>query len=61
MKYLICYDGSEAAKSALKLAQKDQDIKGVILKINSPGGTVIHSDLIYKLILRDNYIVFKFI
>lgn len=23
MKFLVCYDGSEAAKSALKLAQKD--------------------------------------
>ena len=23
MKFMVCYDGSEAAKTALKLAQKD--------------------------------------
>ena len=32
----------------LKMAYKDSDIKGVILKINSPGGTVTASDIIYK-------------
>jgi nucleotide-binding universal stress UspA family protein len=31
MKYLICYDGSEAAKSALKLAQKNA--KGLDVKL----------------------------
>lgn len=34
-------------REALKKAEKDSDIAGVVLKINSPGGTVAASDIIY--------------
>jgi protease-4 len=34
-------------KEALRKAEKDEDIAGVILQINSPGGTVAASDIIY--------------
>lgn len=34
-------------REALQKAEKDSDIKGVIIKINSPGGTVTASDIIY--------------
>lgn len=37
---------------SLKLAKEDKDVKGVILKINSPGGTVGMSQNIYSQILR---------
>ena len=33
MKFMVCYDGSEAAKSALKLAQKDAKGSDVILEV----------------------------
>ena len=33
MKFMVCYDGSEAAKSALKLAQKDAKGLGVKLEV----------------------------
>lgn len=36
----------------LKKASKDSNIKGVLLKIDSPGGTVTGSDLLYKEILN---------
>ncbi|BDA78071.1 serine protease [Leptospira kobayashii] len=35
-------------KESLKFAEKDPNIQGVILKINSPGGTVTASDIIYQ-------------
>jgi protease IV len=38
--------------SQLKKAEKDQDIKAVILKIDSPGGSVTASDLLYHEITR---------
>ncbi len=34
--------------SQLRLAEKDQDIKAVILKIDSPGGSVTASDILYN-------------
>ncbi|SNB48058.1 signal peptide peptidase SppA [Geobacter sp. DSM 9736] len=34
-------------KESLQKAEKDKDVKGVILRINSPGGTVTASDIIY--------------
>ncbi|TFG90295.1 MAG: signal peptide peptidase SppA [Syntrophobacterales bacterium] len=34
-------------KESLRKAEKDEDIAGVILRINSPGGTVTASDIIY--------------
>jgi protease-4 len=38
-------------REALQKAEKDEDIAGVILRINSPGGTVTASDLILHEIL----------
>ncbi len=38
-------------KEALQKAEKDEDVAGVILRINSPGGTVAASDLIYHELL----------
>ncbi len=37
---------------SLKLAKEDKDVQGVILKINSPGGTVGMSQSIYNQVLR---------
>jgi protease-4 len=34
-------------KESLRKAEKDEDLAGVILRINSPGGTVTASDIIY--------------
>jgi len=38
-------------KEALQKAEKDEDIAGVILQINSPGGTVTASDIIHHEIM----------
>ena len=43
---------AESVYNALKRAQKDSSVKGIILKINSPGGTVAMSQEIYNEILR---------
>ena len=39
-------------KEALLKAEKDEDIAGVVLRINSPGGTVTASDIIYHELLN---------
>jgi protease-4 len=39
-------------KDVLDLAKKDQDIRGVLLRIDSPGGGVTASDVIYHEILE---------
>lgn len=39
-------------KKQLELAELDPEIKAVILKINSPGGSVTASDIIYREILQ---------
>jgi protease-4 len=39
-------------KETLKFAERDPEIKGILLKINSPGGTVTASDIIYQEIIR---------
>lgn len=39
-------------KEELEKAAKDKRIKAVVLRINSPGGTVTSSDIIYREILR---------
>ncbi|MCP5502984.1 MAG: signal peptide peptidase SppA [Leptospiraceae bacterium] len=39
-------------KNSLLKALKDEDIKGIILKIDSPGGTVTASDILYREILE---------
>ncbi len=38
-------------KEALQKAEQDEDVAGVILRINSPGGTVTTSDIIYHELL----------
>lgn len=43
---------AQAALKSLKMAGKDAEIKGVILKINTPGGTVAMSQSIYNEVLR---------
>ncbi len=37
----------ERVREVLKKAKEDNEIKGIILRINSPGGTVTSSDVIY--------------
>jgi protease IV len=36
----------------LERAEKDNDVKAVVLRVNSPGGTVTTSDAMYQLLLR---------
>ena len=38
----------DRVREILKKAEKDKKIKSVLLRINSPGGTVTSSDIIYK-------------
>lgn len=38
----------EIVKEKLKIIGKDKTIKGIVLRINSPGGSALASDLIYK-------------
>ncbi len=38
-------------KEALKKAERDKNLKGIILRINSPGGTVTASDIIHHELL----------
>ena len=48
MKYLICYDGSQAAKSALKLAQdnaKGSDVKLEVVNIITRETPLKHSQI----------------
>ena len=42
----------EEVTSQLRLAEKDKDIKAVVIEIDSPGGTVTASDIIYHEIRR---------
>lgn len=39
-------------KEELEIAQKDEQVKGLILRINTPGGTVTASDILYHEILE---------
>ncbi len=38
--------------SSLRLAEQDEDVKAVVVKINSPGGTTTASDILYRELLR---------
>ncbi len=38
--------------SQLRKAEKDKDIKAILLKVDSPGGTVTASDIIYNELMR---------
>jgi len=54
-KELLLYRKSSLVQeivSQLKRAEKDKDIKAVILKIDSPGGTVTASDMLYHEITK---------
>lgn len=42
----------EEVAAQLKLARKDTDIKAVLLKVDSPGGTTTGSDILYHELLR---------
>ncbi|WP_319777575.1 signal peptide peptidase SppA [Maridesulfovibrio sp.] len=42
----------QEVSSRLKLAAEDDDIKALVLKVNSPGGGVTASDILYNEILR---------
>lgn len=42
----------EDVAAQLKLARKDKDIKAVLLKVDSPGGTTTASDVIYHELMR---------
>lgn len=44
--------GSETVLSMLKKAEKDEDIKGVIIRVNSPGGSVVASETIWHQIKK---------
>ncbi|MEI8377201.1 MAG: signal peptide peptidase SppA [bacterium] len=43
---------AEAVRKNLKKAQEDITVRGILLKINSPGGTVAESQEIYQLIME---------
>lgn len=45
-------NSADSVRKALKRAQEDNSVKGVLLKVNSPGGTVGLSQEIYSLILK---------
>ena len=36
----------------LDMAERDNDVKAIVLRVNSPGGTVTTSDAMYELLLR---------
>ncbi len=38
--------------SQIKKAEKDPDVKAIVLKINSPGGTVTGSDILYNELIK---------
>lgn len=42
----------DAISDQLKVAARDNDVKAVILKVDSPGGEVLASDEIYNLLIR---------
>jgi protease-4 len=39
-------------REQLELARRDSDVRGVLLRIQSPGGTVTASDVVYREVLR---------
>jgi protease IV len=50
--FLPAEDVVEHVKARLAVAERDERIKAVILRVNSPGGTVTASDDIYKAVLE---------
>ena len=43
----VIYDGSGYVKRQIDRVLADPDVKGIVLRVNSPGGTVSGSDYIY--------------
>jgi protease-4 len=44
--------GSDTVAAALRKAAKDQEVKAIVLRVNSPGGSYVASDTIYRETLR---------
>lgn len=40
--------GSETIAKAIKLAHEDEDVKSIVLRVNSPGGSALASDVIWR-------------
>ncbi|MEG1718583.1 MAG: signal peptide peptidase SppA, partial [Bacteroidales bacterium] len=40
--------GTENIKDAIKAAAADKNVKAIVLRVNSPGGSVLTSDIIYQ-------------
>jgi protease-4 len=49
---LIDYEQAEDVRKQLKRAREDNRVKGLIVRVNSPGGTISHSDQIHHEILK---------
>jgi len=52
VKGLIYGEQAENVYRQLKAAQRDKHVKGIIIRVNSPGGTISGSDQIHKEILK---------
>jgi protease-4 len=44
--------GSETIVKAIDTARKDEDVKAIVLRVNSPGGSALASDMIWRAIAR---------
>jgi len=44
--------GSETIVDAIDKARKDDDVKAIVLRVNSPGGSALASDMIWRAIAR---------
>lgn len=42
------YVGSERIAKAIRKARRDKSVKAIVLRVNSPGGSMIASDVIYR-------------
>ena len=42
------YIGSERIAKAIRKARRDKSVKAIVLRVNSPGGSMIASDVIYQ-------------
>jgi protease-4 len=42
------YIGSERIAKAIRKARRDKSVKAIVLRVNSPGGSMIASDVIYR-------------
>lgn len=42
------YMGSERLSTAIRKARQDEQVKGIVLRVNSPGGSALASDVIWR-------------